>query len=406
MKHIADKVVSDAKAEHVNLQDNDLLHLKNGNLEIYVRRVPAPPKVKLAPFFRRDKDLKKYLLLMLFIMVIPLAGLNFLQVDEEKQKEKDPERIVRILYKQKLEVSKNKAVEKTPDKPKVAQTTPAKVVEKKVEPKKPTPVVAKPTPTPAKQDPGKKVETQPEPVKKAVAPTPVPTTTVAPPAKVVGAQTPVAKPAPTAKAVTDVKAAGVVDVYKSADFKSSLSSLMAKGGSVSGVKTTADTTAIGGANIGGSTSSDLKKADVASDVGSLTGAAVGKLGENKGAEGLSAKTGILTAGIPAETVVLGSMDPDVIRRILRDHLPQFRSCYQRELDRSAGQKVDGVIPIIFTIGASGSVSAAAVSGASQLSSGVKGCVVNVIKGIQFPRPQGGGTVEVKQPLNFQSSTLR
>ena len=31
-----------------------------------------------------------------------------------------------------------------------------------------------------------------------------------------------------------------------------------------------------------------------------------------------------TAGIPSRTIVLGGMDPDTIRKILMDHLPQFR----------------------------------------------------------------------------------
>ena len=31
---------------------------------------------------------------------------------------------------------------------------------------------------------------------------------------------------------------------------------------------------------------------------------------------------------------------------------------------------------------------------------VKSCVVNVLRGIAFPSPKGGGVVEVTQPMNF------
>ncbi|MEX1100023.1 MAG: AgmX/PglI C-terminal domain-containing protein, partial [Bacteriovoracaceae bacterium] len=104
-------------------------------------------------------------------------------------------------------------------------------------------------------------------------------------------------------------------------------------------------------------------------------------------------------------VVLGSMDPDVIRRILREHIPQFRYCYQKELDRANDDQVSGTIGLLFTIGASGHVSKAGISNRSGLAGHVKNCVVRVLRGIQFPRPLGGGTVEVKQPFNFYPKRL-
>jgi outer membrane biosynthesis protein TonB len=99
------------------------------------------------------------------------------------------------------------------------------------------------------------------------------------------------------------------------------------------------------------------------------------------------------------------MDPDVIRRILREHIPQFRYCYQKELDRKAGRDVSGTIGLIFTIGASGSVSKAGVDQTSGLPGNVKKCVVRVLKGIRFPRPLGGGKVDVKQPFNFMPKRI-
>jgi hypothetical protein len=191
-----------------------------------------------------------------------------------------------------------------------------------------------------------------------------------------------------------------VDTYKSFDFKSSINTLMAKGGSLRGAKT-AKTTAssISSTSVGGGVGS-VATANVSSDPGSLVGATEGKISRTKGTKGLSTKSGTYTAGIPSETVVLGSMDPDVIRRILRDNIPRFRSCYQRELDRNSNKDISGMIRMVFTIGASGYVARAGVDGNSRLPARVKGCVINVLKGIEFPRPMGGGTVDVKQPFNF------
>ena len=93
------------------------------------------------------------------------------------------------------------------------------------------------------------------------------------------------------------------------------------------------------------------------------------------------------------------MDPDVIRRILRENLPQFRHCYQKVLDQSSSS-FSGVIDMNFIIGATGNVTKAGVSSSSNIPGSVRGCVVNVLKGIQFPSPLGGGEVEVNQPFNF------
>lgn len=395
--------LQEVKDTTLALDSGDIVKFTNGDLEIFVRRVSAPPKVKTAPFFRRDKEFKKYILLMFLLILPPFAALNFLEVDkEELQKEKAPERIATILYKQKLTISKNDAVEKTPKKEKVAQKTPPKKVEPKKTEKPKQEVAKRPTPVkkPTPKDPGKKTAPKKQVVKKATNPTPKPRSATRRGGR------PSANTA-TARANTATKSIGTVDVYKSADFKSTVSSLMAKGGSLSGARTATQNAGgnLNSATVGGAVSDNLQKANVSGDIGSLEGATVGKIGDSRGAEGLSAKTGIYTAGIPAETVVLGSMDPDVIRRILRENIPQFRYCYQKELEARPGSSVSGQIRLLFSIGASGHVSRAGVDGNSALPSDVRNCVVRVLRGIQFPRPLGGGTVEVKQPFNFMPQRM-
>jgi hypothetical protein len=104
--------------------------------------------------------------------------------------------------------------------------------------------------------------------------------------------------------------------------------------------------------------------------------------------------------IKSSTIVMGMIDPDIIRNILRKNTPKFKYCYQKELDRSSSKDASNRIRLLFTISTSGSVSRAEIEGGSRLSSHVKDCFIDTLRAIQFPRPKDGGTVDVKQPFNF------
>lgn len=398
----------------IDLKPKDILRFSNSDIQIYLRNVEAPPKVAPAPLIRRDPVLRKYLWMFFIILTAFSSAIQFANFEEEKkeEEEKAPERLATILYKQKLMVNTNKAVEKTEDKKPEAQKAPPKVAVEKAEPTPTKEEIKKPDiQTTAvqnqKPDPGTKTATEKKVIVKGDPKINKPEPTKAGGSKPSPVKTQTAQPAQTRAAVT-AKTNGPVDVYKSADFSSSVNTMLAKGGSLSSASTASATGSSSdfgsGVATGAGTGTSLQRAAVTTGGGSLTGATTGTLGTSKGAEGLSAKRAIYTAGIPSETVVLGSMDPDVIRRILMDNLPKFRYCYQSELERS-GADAQGVIRLNFVIGASGHVSQAGVDEASNLPVPVKRCVVNVLKGIQFPEPRGGGSVEVKQPMNFYPKKL-
>lgn len=397
---------------------SDLVRFHKGGIQIFVRNVSAPPRVLSAPILKRDPEFRKYLAFFLLLVGLFSVGMNLIpQPEEEEKDELAPEKLATILYRETLVVSKNKAVAKTEDAPKKVQQSPQKTQVQKDIPKDKQPVVEKPDVVTTKDqtkkpDPGKKTATEKKVVKQGSEPVkdlnkmakPIPTTN-----STANTASKLAKTkSPTAYAQNPSNAIGHVETYKSMDFSSSVSKMVAKGGSLSGIKTR--NASGGGGDLAGtntgvsSGSGDIKTAGIATNQGSLVGATTGVLGNSKGAEGLSSKKAIYTAGIPSETVVLGSMDPDIIRRILLEHLPQFRYCYQKELERS-GQEASGVIKLNFTIGASGHVSQAGVAGDSGLPTDVRKCVVGVLRGIVFPEPMGGGTVEVKQPMNFYPKRL-
>lgn len=153
--------------------------------------------------------------------------------------------------------------------------------------------------------------------------------------------------------------------------------------------------------ITGSPNGTADMAKVATNIGSLTGSAKGKIDSSRGFEGLATKGSITMAGIPVEKIARSTINPDDIRRILRDHIPQFRSCYQRDLDKSNGPEgMQGRVDFVFTIASSGAVSKASVTSEDIQSDVVRGCIVDVLKGIRFPAPGGTSTVDVRQPMNF------
>lgn len=119
-----------------------------------------------------------------------------------------------------------------------------------------------------------------------------------------------------------------------------------------------------------------------------------------GSRGLASKSGFDSSYLEPKTVVLGSMDPELLRKILREYIPQFRHCYQQELIGNS-DKIKGVIDLNFTISANGKVSKynIKVKDAAFSQKGV-GCMGQVLGLIDFPRPKGGGVVDVRQPLNF------
>ncbi|MCM2349940.1 MAG: AgmX/PglI C-terminal domain-containing protein [Bacteriovoracaceae bacterium] len=123
-----------------------------------------------------------------------------------------------------------------------------------------------------------------------------------------------------------------------------------------------------------------------------------------GSRGLASKSGFDSSYLEPKTVVLGSMDPELLRKILREYIPQFRHCYQQELIGNS-DKIKGVIDLNFTISAVGKVSKYNIKVKdAQFSQKGVGCMGQVLSLIDFPKPKGGGVVDVRQPLNFFAET--
>jgi len=96
--------------------------------------------------------------------------------------------------------------------------------------------------------------------------------------------------------------------------------------------------------------------------------------------------------------VRGSLDKEIIRRIVRRHLNEVRYCYQQALTRRP--TLEGRLVTQFTIAPTGQVLAAIVQSSTLREVSVEACVVNAVKRWEFPAPDRGGLAMVSYPFTF------
>jgi len=104
----------------------------------------------------------------------------------------------------------------------------------------------------------------------------------------------------------------------------------------------------------------------------------------------------------AKALVTGSLDRDVIRRIVRAHSNSLRTCYESvlEVDPNASFEVS----IGFVIDSEGRVTAELTwskEPGTEAEKDFDACLTTALERIRFPKPAGGGTVKVRYPLVFE-----
>lgn len=116
-----------------------------------------------------------------------------------------------------------------------------------------------------------------------------------------------------------------------------------------------------------------------------------KTGARKASASKAERAAVSTSG----GAVQGSMDKEVIRRIIRRSTGQFQVCHER------GPRTEAKVNVTFVIGGNGKVSAATASGSDgKLSQ----CVASAFRGLTFPSPADGKPVKVSYPLHFAAAT--
>lgn len=104
---------------------------------------------------------------------------------------------------------------------------------------------------------------------------------------------------------------------------------------------------------------------------------------------------------PLPTEIEGSMDRELVRRVIQAHRGQLRACYESQLLRA--QSLSGKVSVRFVIASTGAVTDAAVASSTVGSGELERCVVARVHSWTFPKPKGGGQVVVTYPFVFQQS---
>ncbi|MGM0556875.1 MAG: AgmX/PglI C-terminal domain-containing protein [Myxococcota bacterium] len=127
----------------------------------------------------------------------------------------------------------------------------------------------------------------------------------------------------------------------------------------------------------------------------------GGSGYGKGAGDLGDRKSKIPQVVPGKPLVTGSLDKEIIRRVIRKHRREIKFCYEQELQKN--KALTGQVTMNFTISATGNVIAAKTKKSSLNNTAVESCMASKIRRWVFPEPKGGGIVIVNYPFNFSSN---
>ena len=100
-------------------------------------------------------------------------------------------------------------------------------------------------------------------------------------------------------------------------------------------------------------------------------------------------------------VVMGSLDKELIRQVIHRNRQQIQYCYEMQLTRFPN--LAGKVAISFVIGAEGTVQMSKVASSNMNNPELEQCVASRFKSWLFPKPKGGGIVQVTYPIILNKS---
>ena len=127
----------------------------------------------------------------------------------------------------------------------------------------------------------------------------------------------------------------------------------------------------------------------------------GTEGYGSGVGALGGKKDVDIGITSSDPMVVGSLDKELIRKVIHANRNQIRFCYESQLNRFP--KLDGKVAIRFMITAQGSVSQSSVAQSTVNNAELEACVAGRVRMWNFPKPKGGGIVIVTYPFIFKQS---
>jgi hypothetical protein len=131
------------------------------------------------------------------------------------------------------------------------------------------------------------------------------------------------------------------------------------------------------------------------------GGGLGSYGTGVGGLGKKGERDVNVATGPA--TVMGSIDKELIRKVIQDHAAQIRYCYETQL--AINPRLQGKVAIKWVINADGSASSPQVdhSATTLEDAKVHECMMSRITSWAFPKPKGGGIAVITYPWILRSS---
>jgi TonB family protein len=103
-----------------------------------------------------------------------------------------------------------------------------------------------------------------------------------------------------------------------------------------------------------------------------------------------------------EVKLVGTIDKEIVRRVIRHHLNEVKFCYDKELMRR--QDIAGRVVARFLIDTNGRVAASAIESSTLAAPAVDRCIAEAVRRWEFPKPPGG-VVSVSYPFQFKPAGL-
>jgi hypothetical protein len=116
------------------------------------------------------------------------------------------------------------------------------------------------------------------------------------------------------------------------------------------------------------------------------------------AAALSCGTSKPVARGPSGPPVRGSLDKKVIKDVIREHHREVRACYEVELVKQPD--LSGRVLSQFTISPTGNVVAVVLRDSTVSNPSIEQCLRRHLFTWKFPKPVGGGNVDVIYAFNF------